>query len=396
MKFFLSLLSLLLLTATSVNATPRIALLSGTRCSACHVNPQGGGLRTDLGFSAMNEVGLWKWSAPKEGEEELLSEPSTNLMANGLIMPGIDVRVQQVRLSTTGKPAFIPMQLSPYLAVLPTKELTIYGNYNIAGGLYRMRKGSSTYPGQTDWEAAVQYQPSDELPSIRVGMIQPSIGIRNEDHTMFTRREIALNGVNLIPPYYNEIGAEATYEGMKWLTVNAGIFNSYNLSQVDLSLGEVKSQFGFEKPLYSARVLLWPQLLEEGINGELGASMFTNGDSMRMVNVFFGFGLADKATFMIEGVHARNKANRIVRNFSVLGSYQFKSWLSAHWRYEWGQTELFQGIDLSHANAFLVGLEFFPFPYVEIRPEYRYFERNPFTDAREHNGQYTVQLHLFY
>jgi hypothetical protein len=394
-KLYFSLLSLLLLLAASgASATPRIALLSGTRCSACHVNPQGGGLRTELGFSAMNEVGLFKWSTPPEGDEALLAEPASNLMANGLIMPGIDVRVQQVKLSTTGRPAFIPMQLSPYLAILPTKELTIYGNYNIAGGLYRLRKGSSTYPGQTDWEAAIQYQPSDELPSIRAGMIQPSIGIRHEDHTVFARREVAMNGINLIPPYYNEIGAEATYEGMKWLTVNAGIFNSHNLAKTDFTLGKDSSYF--TKPIYSARVMLWPQLLEEGINGELGASILTNGDSMRMINVFFGFGLSDKATFLIEGVHARNRNNRIIRNFSVMGSYHLKSWLSAHWRYEWGQTELFESIDLSHANAFLVGFEFFPFPFVEIRPEYRYFERNPFSEAREHTGQYTVQLHLFY
>lgn len=395
MKFYLSLIACFVIAASSASATPRLALLSGTRCSACHVNPQGGGLRNELGFSAMNEVGLLKWSSPAEGEEELLSGASTNLMANGLIMPGVDIRVQQVKLSSTGKPAFIPMQLSPYLAVLPTKDLTFYGNYNIAGAIYRMRKGNSTYPGQTDWEAAVQYQPDIDLPSIRVGMIQPSIGIRHDDHTVFVRREAALNGINLIPPHYNDIGAEVTYEGMKWLTVNAGVFNAYNLSQTDLSIGPVTQNFDFAKPSFLARVMLWPQLLEEGINGELGASIFTNGE-MRMINVFAGFGLADRATFLIEGVHARNAADRIVRNFSVMGSYQLRSWLSAHWRYEWGQTELYPGVDLSHANAFILGAEFFPFPFVEIRPEYRYFERNPFSEAREHSGQYTVQLHLFY
>jgi hypothetical protein len=394
-KFYLSLLAFFLLAASSASATPRLALLSGTRCSACHVNPQGSGLRTDLGFSSMNEVGLFKWSSPAEGEEELMAAAPTNLMANGLIMPGVDIRVQQVKLSTTGKPALIPMQLSPYLAVLPTKELTLYGNYNIASALYRMRKGNSTYPGQTDWEAAVQYQPSIDLPSIRVGMIQPSIGIRHDDHTVFVRREAALNGINLIPPYYHDIGAEIIYEGMKWLTVNAGLYNAYNLSQTDLSIGPIDKNFDFAKPSFLGRVKLWPQLLDEGINGQLGASIFTNGE-MRMVNVFAGFGLADKATFLIEGVHARNAADRIVRNFSVMGSYQLRSWLSAHWRYEWGQTELYPGVDLSHANAFILGAEFFPFPMVEIRPEYRYFERNPFSEAREHSGQYTVQLHLFY
>ena len=182
---------------------------------------------------------------------------------------------------------------------------------------------------------------------------------------------------------------------MKWLTVNAGVFNARNLSQTDLSIGTIDNYFDLAKPSFLGRVQLWPQLLDEGINGQLGASLFTNGE-LRMVNVFAGFGLADKATFLIEGVHARNAADRIVRNFSVMGSYQLRTWLSAHWRYEWGQTELYPGVDLSHANAFILGAEFFPFPMVEIRPEYRYFERNPFSEAREHSGQYTVQLHLFY
>jgi hypothetical protein len=350
----------------------------------------------------MNEVGLWKWSEPASEEEAMLAEPATNVMANGLIMPGVDVRVQQVRLSTTGERLFIPMQMSPYLAVMPTNELTVYGNYNIASAIYRMREGKSTYPGQTDWEAAIQYQPGVRLPGIRVGMIQPSIGIRHDDHTVFARREIAMNGVNLIPPYYHDLGAEITYEGMYWLTVNAGVFNAYNLSQVDPLIGTIDKQFDFAQPSFLGRVKLWPQLLDEGINGQLGASLFTNGN-MRMYNVFAGFGLADKATFLVEGVYARRKFeagttinDRIVRNFSVMGSYQFKSWLSAHWRYEWGQTELFEGQGLSHANGFIVGAEFFPFPFIEIRPEYRYFERNPFSEARTQNGQYTVQLHVFY
>jgi hypothetical protein len=200
-----------------------------------------------------------------------------------------------------------------------------------------------------------------------------------------------------------------TYEGMKWLTVNAGIFNSSNLSKADISLltpeelesGKERSQFDFANPSYSARVMLWPQLLEENLNGELGASIMVNGE-WRMINGFGGFGIGDKATFFIEGVYARNALDRIVRNFSVMGSYNFKTWLSGHWRYEWGQTEEYPGRSLSHANAFIVGAEFFPFPFVEIRPEYRHFSRNPFNlpddpdTIDDFDGQYTVQLHLFY
>lgn len=395
-KLFLSLVFLSsVLLSSEVNALPRFALLSGTRCSACHVNPQGGGLRTELGYQMMSETGLWKWSTPTE-EEEMLGAVPTNMFLDGLIMPGGDLRVQQVRRSSDGTSLLIPMQFSPSLAVMPSKELTVYGNYNIAGAVYRARKGSSTYPGQTDWEAAIQYQPSLELPGIRAGMIQPSVGIRHDDHTMFARREVASNGINILPPYYNDIGAEITYEGLYWLTVNAGIFNAYNLAKADPSIGVVDANFDFAKPTMLARVMLWPQLLDEGINGELGASILTNGE-FQMINAFGGFGIGDKATLFVEGVYAKNAADRIVRNFSVMGSYNFKTWLSGHWRYEWAQTELYPNRGLAHANAFIVGAEFFPFPMVELRPEYRFFERHPFNQGNStFEGQYTVQLHLFY
>lgn len=380
---------------SQAHALPRFSLLSGTRCSACHVNPQGGGLRTELGFQMMSETGLWKWSTPTE-EEELLGAVPTNTFLDGMIMPGGDLRVQQVRRSTDGTRLLIPMQISPSVAIMPSKELTVYGNYNIAGAVHRARTGNTTYPGQSDWEAAIQYQPSIGLPGIRVGMIQPSVGIRHDDHTVFSRHEAAYNGVNLLPPYYNDIGAEITYEGLYWLTVNAGIFNAYNLSKADRTLGEVSTSFDFAKPTMSARVMLWPQLLDENFNGELGASILTNGE-LRMINAFGGFGIGDKTTLFVEGVYATNAADRIVRNFSVMGSYNFKPWLSGHWRYEWAQTEFYRGDGLHHANAFIIGAEFFPFPMVELRPEYRFFERHPFNEGNStYEGQYTVQLHLFY
>lgn len=410
--------------ASDASALPRFSLLTGTRCSACHVNPQGSGLRTELGWQMMNETGLLQWQrkASVETSDDPFAEleasadttPSaepeipTNTLYDGLLIPGLDTRLQWVKLSTTGERKIIPMQLTPYLAIVPSHELSIYGAFNLGAVLYKLRKKdvtidsktvrvsvNSTYPGQADYEAAVQYQPHYSLPGIRVGMIQPSIGIRHDDHTVFTRREVGLFGSNLMPPNYNDVGAELTYEGMPWLTINAGIFNAYHLSQAEGSIGTVENMFDFAQPTVSARVMLWPQLLDNGINGEFGASILKNGD-FHMINVFGGFGLADKATFFVEGVYSRNANDRIVRNISVIGSYQIYPWLAANWRYEWAQTELYKSIDLGHAQAFVAGLEFFPFPFIELRPEYRVFERVPFAQAAKRDASYTVQLHLFY
>ncbi|GEM_PF-921113 len=384
------------LAAVEAKAIPRFSLLTGTRCSACHFDPQGSGLRTELGWEMMNQTGLFQW----HGEDTSISNET---WMNGKLFPGGDARFQLVRVSHTNQELVIPMQLTASLGYMPSPELSAYTNINLAS-LYVRSVTSPTdlfgttsglYPGETDYDATIDYHPSVTLPSIRIGMIEPSISIRQDDHTLFTHQEAAIQQLALIPPYYNEVGAELTYEGIRWLTVNAGIFNAKNLSQIDPTIGSVSSSFDFSHPSLSGRVVLWPQSLEQGLNGELGGSVLING-SFRILNAFTGIGLADKATFFLEGMYSKDAAQRIVRNFSIIGSYELTAWLALEWRYDWGMTELYPGQALAYATAFLAGFEFFPLPYIEIRPEYRVTDTNPFFGTGTHVGQWTAQLHLFY
>jgi hypothetical protein len=405
-------IALSIVAATDSFAIPRFSLLTGTKCSACHFNPQGSGIRTELGWSAMNQVGLWQWKRPTtaaadssdlgsllgESTESASTEIGTNTWFGGKVIPGFDARGQIAKSSTTGKRIFIPMQFATSIAYMPMPELSLYTNINIASIEERIR-GGNLFPGQTDFDAAIQYAPSPLLPSVRVGMIQPSVGIRQDDHTEYVRREAAINGSYLMPAYYNDVGAELTYEGVHWLTVNAGIFNAKNFSELDPTIvpggSTISSNFSFDLPSVSARVVLWPQLLESGINTELGASILQNGE-FQMINGFVGFGLANKATIFAEGMYSTNAADRRIRNWSVIGTYELFDWLSAHWRYDWGQTEYYPGVELGYAQAFLFGLEFYPLPYVELRPEYRSAQKNVFYGNGTYTAQYTIQLHLFY
>jgi hypothetical protein len=411
-----SLLAVMMATSlvSTASALPRFALLSGTRCSACHFNPQGGGQRTELGWSMMNATGAV--SLATLGLDSVFPEFSNSYL-DGLITPGHDTRLQWVKVGEIGKERriIIPMQLTPYLAIQPTENLVLYGGFNTGGVMYRASKRTvattnaagtgdtlvevknAIFNGQSDFDAALQYQIGMTGPNLRVGMIQPSIGIRHDDHTIFARREAAENGTPIIPPNYNEVGAEITYEGLHWLTINAGIFNARNLREANPTISKEEiGFFDFKTPSISARVMLWPQLLEDGINGQLGASILKNGD-FRMINAFAGIGLSDKATVMLEAMTSENGTDRTIRNLSVLGSYKLVDWLSLDWRYEFGQTE-HKDANIWHADAFIFGLEFFPMPYVELRPEYRYFHRDPFlqTSPSTYTAQYTLQLHLFY
>jgi hypothetical protein len=458
-------------------ATPRLALISGTRCSACHFTPHGGGIRTELGWGSMDQVGAFRWpwqpakasdagedsgedlfnTPPEAGSEEVVpettpeggddtgstttddgtsaaegfetqdplpaheptvadeaapadeppadagatedepvTEPHTNTLFDGLITPGVDVRVQVAKI---GRPPnevrmVLPMQTQLNLAVTPGDWLAVYAGFNYSVLHYN-------YAGQSSWEATAQLHPDVTLPTLRLGYMQPSIGVRHDDHTTFTRREVAGSQAHtLIPPGYAELGAELSYEGMNWLTVNAGVFSSKNLADIEPSVGTIEEITDFSKPSILGRIVLWPQDLDLGFNGELGASYFANGD-FRMINVFGGLGLSDRGSFLVEGLLADYPGTRRVRNVSVMGSYQLFAWLSLNWRYEWAQTEQVEvdptQTELAHATQAVFGFEFFLFPGVEIRPEYRFFQTEPFAEFGGYQiGQYTVQLHVFY
>jgi hypothetical protein len=294
------------------------------------------------------------------------------------------------------------MQLATSLAVVPSHQLSIYTDINWASVYERIREkqnpgggGSSLYLGETDYDLAVQFQPDISLPSIRVGMIEPSFGIRYDDHTAFVNRDISQTGIYIWPPYYNDMGGEITYEGVRWLTINAGLFNAANMSLFEPSIGHITSQFSFAQPTKSARIVLWPQLLDQGLNFELGASYLANG-AFKMYDGFAGIGLSDKASISVEGVHATNAYNHIIRNFTVMGTLHLAQWLMADWRYDWGQTEDYPGKSLTYAQAFTFGFEFFILPYVEIRPEYRIYQSQAFYGQGYYSAQYTGQLHVFY
>ena len=345
----------------------------------------------------MNETGMAKWSGP-----DTSIVPPTNSYLKGLVPIGGDARFQLVRISQTNQELLIPMQLSTSFGIVPNHQVAVYTDINWASVYVRhapqpkdlFGATNGLYPGETDYDATIQYEPRIDLPSIRAGMIEPSISIRQDDHTVYTSAD-AVNNIALIPPFYNEIGAELTYEGLRWLTVNAGVFNAYNLAQVDPTIGAVSSNFDFKLPTKTARIVLWPQLIDQGINGELGGSILQNG-SFRMFNGFGGIGLADKASFFIEGLYCKDAASRIVRNFSIIGTYRLVDWLTAEWRYDWGQTEEYPGKGLGFANAFLIGFEYFPLPYIEVRPEYRVTQVNPFVGTATYTGQWTGQIHFFY
>ena len=168
-------------------ALPRMTLMSGNRCSNCHVNPQGSGTRNEFGYMTMAQNGAVTWG--KLGWQSF-HELSDNRLMDGRITLGMDLRTQMAKF---GVPQWaenpttkliekqdpsrlvIPMQQQFGASVKITETLSVAGSVNLAH-FFR------AYSGQSPYDAWLRFAPDPELPSIRVGMIQPSMGIRHDDH----------------------------------------------------------------------------------------------------------------------------------------------------------------------------------------------------------------------
>lgn len=387
--------------ALPAQALPRMTLLAGSRCSNCHVNPQGSGLRGDLGWYSMNQVGMVTWD--KLGLQSL-HDIESNTWLDGKLLFGFDSRLQVAKLpttnETTGEKGYrrlaIPMQSQPSVAFSPQPWLTALASVNLSSlGVefdpppYKAYR----YPGQSHYEAWLRLQPDYTWPTLRVGMLQPSFGIRHDDHTMLLRADARFPRQPRLAPNWNDLGAEVSYEGVHWLSAEVAAFMPKNLTEsANLANAEgVKPKLGT-----SARVTFWPQWMEEGINSYVGASILRAG-AMDMHGLHLGVGKSYWGTFIGELVHTMEETaagdTKVSMNWMAQVGYPAADWLTLEARYEAANTEEKFGIKTRtyDSDAFVLGAQWFPVPFVELRPEYRLARTKEYTF-----GQYALQLHLFF
>jgi len=408
----------LLTWSDSANATPRMSLTSGTPCLACHTNPTGGGGRTELGWSSMSNVGAVTY------EDVGLSPDETNMLFDGLLSIGLDLRVQGARLGSptidestneTVYPdmTFFPMQLQPYLTIKPTEGLTLYGTYLPGPDSFKDGNGpcNSVFPGMACYEAYAMYEPEGIWPTLRAGMLQPAIGIRHDDHTMLIRGDAKNRRVPIIAPNYAELGLELRTQPVQWVVVEAG---GYTPNGLDKALNQGSETADLSPLAYNLRVSFTPYIAipieveaeDDGfgdfddfgdepetedyiINSWFGMSAYGSGDFV-MLNGFMGLGIHEGVSFVAETSYSQRTIDYTTLNHLVGLWYTPINWLSAAIRYEHATTSS-ENDQRAKTQALVAGLEFFPMPYVEIRPEYRFVE----TDTYRF-GHATVQIHFFY
>ncbi len=397
---------------------PRVSLTSGTPCLACHTNPSGGGGRTELGWGSMSNVGAIDYY------DVGMTPDETNMILDGLMSIGMDVRVQGARL---GKPTideatqetvypdmtFFPMQIQPYITVKPYEGVTLYGTYLPGPESFRDGQGpcDPVFPGMACYEAFAMYEPSGAWPTVRAGVFQPALGIRHDDHTMMIRGDANDRRRPLIAPNYAEAGVEVISQPVTWFRTELGL---YTPDKINATLNDGVKTANLDPVAYNIRVAFTPYIAipyeveteDDGfgdfddfgdepetedyiVNSWFGASAYGSGDFL-MLNGFVGLGIHEGVSFVAETSYSKRTIDYTTLNYLIGVWYTPWDWVSAALRYERGTTYLANDKTAS-VEAVVAGLEFFPMPYMEIRPEYRLVT----TDAYKF-GHATLQIHFFY
>ncbi len=416
-------LAMSFLLASGAHALPRQSLTAGTPCIACHVNPTGGGGRTELGWQSMNHTGAFNFA---DLGLQSFHDVESNTLFDGQLALGFDIRVQGARLGNptldesgdepeTQVPdmTFFPMQFQPYVTVKPTDTVSLYATY--LPGPDTMSEGKicdPVFPGTACYEGFVLYEPTGSWPTVRAGVFQPAIGVRHDDHTLFIRGDARDRRRPIIPPNYAELGAETMIQPVTWFRTELGVFDT---SALDDTLNQASQTAELDSAAYSARVTFLPYIKipiaketetdefddfgddfgdsddsHENfvINSWFGASAYGSGD-FTMLTGFIGLGIHEGVSFVGEVSHSQRTIEYETLNGWLGLWYTPWDWITTSFRVERAETTTANSTDETH--SIVGGLEFFPIPFVEIRPEYRFVET-----AAYHFGQATVQLHLFY
>jgi len=382
-KYTLSLclsLGFFLLTS-QIEALPRFALLRGdANCMGCHINPTGGQLRGPGGIAfEINDLPMWR-----RGD---------SIKYTGQIAPGVrlggDFRSQvlyfaqkgpfgQGRTDTTQSIlAFHAMSLAFELDVQATNTLHGFMRYDPLGII----------PSE-GWAMLHFVHSSGEIfqsgnvvtnAYVKVGSFLPAFGIRFDDHTAYVKGGNASlsTGRDGFPsdgffwtPGYRDIGAEIGALFFDHLGIVAGIFNGSEISP-GITFNPTNNKALCFRANYAG------EIIEDMLAGEIGVSSYMHSNDENVAN----------ANLSLSGVHASLRVGPV----TILNEYDFGinipvggvTMSKAHALCSESAVHIGKGLDLLFRyetfkddssevkSRIMIGAQWFPLRFLEIRPEFR-------------------------
>lgn len=355
-----------------LSALPRFSLLQKDKCSSCHFDPSGGLMRNKNGFFfGKNVVSM---ISQRDEDFKLSQKISDNVYF------GFDYRSQFLYSQEKKRTDFQDMTGSIYLAASVSNKIDVVARYDIVQNL-------------GEGFAVARILPNDSY--IKVGSFMPDFGIRLDDHTAYTRggdygllfANGAIQGL-IYNPLFSITGLEvgARFSDITTLTASVGKSKLNGTLTTD--------------PTWTARFEVTPSI--DKIAFLFGASYSStktkiynaNGVQVMPTNLYGGFAGMGYKGFSLMGEYDvandytgnGNKSNAMMIELA----YQLMVGLDAVVRYDRFDPNTVKTND-EHVHLVL-GFEFFPYSFIEIRPQYRINIENPNLD----NDAFVLQFHFWY
>ena len=356
----------LLIVGFLINSTlslPRFAVRLGDKCIDCHYNPTGGIIRNEDGWNFGKNI----MSAITPRDSDFATTPK---IGNNITL-GLDYRTQFLYSEEKSRTDFQQMTGSIYTNVGLAKNINLIGRYDFI---------------QEIWEA---YGVAHILPNnsyIKAGSFVPNYGIRIDDHTAYTRGgDLFLLSTGSIQgliysPWYTEAGVEAGFYISDWalFTASAG---SNLLSNSTLS----------KDPTYTTRLELNPKIGKVGLlfGGSYAAAKIPRAADF--YGAFTGIGI-NRFSLLAEFDMANNVISADTKsNFAMAeAAYVILMGLEAVVRYD--RIDPNTSVDQDELQHVIVGFEWFPYSFIEIRPQYRFILEDP----SQKNNSAVLQFHFWY
>ncbi|MDY0748779.1 hypothetical protein SNE35_30050 [Paucibacter sp. R3-3] len=170
-----------LLASVTAQAEPYLAIRYGLKCSACHVNPSGGGLRTALGQTfVQNVIAANPAPAPMSSW--------TGSLASWLRVGG-DLRTDSTETHVSGQPS---------TRVSGNEQTRLYADLQLLDNRLGAYIDEQVAPGKSlRQEAYLRLQTSDGSWYAKAGQFYLPFGWRLQDNTAFVRQ---LSGISMTVP----------------------------------------------------------------------------------------------------------------------------------------------------------------------------------------------------
>jgi hypothetical protein len=356
------LIAVLALAANRAAAEPYIAVQQGFKCSQCHVNPTGGGMRATFGD-------VYAQTLMPAQHIDIGSSGAWTGAVNSFIGIGGDLRYDWTLTDVRHQPSvdqFTMEQTRAYLdaSVIPDR-LLVYADEQVAPG------------GATNQEAWAMYWSANHDWYVKAGQMYLPFGFRLQDQSAYVQQ---VSGINMTTP---DRAVEAGYLGGPWD------------AQLDVSEGTAGGPVVGNGKQFTGQMSYVQSLWRLGLALDLNNSAETG---RRTAYGVFGGLKTGPIAWLAE-------ADLVVDHTSSRGLRTAGGLLEADWLIARGHNlkltaeQLAPDLSVSiHRNGetrWSVVYELTPIQFVQLRAGVRLYDGIPQAD-NQHEQLYFIELHGFF